>query len=470
MEITLIGALIIPLSLVLLFTRSIYYLLIFFLPFSATAVINIYRDAFSGSGIQVSLWLGSLFVAREIGRFLMRKLPFPRHTGYSFHFLLLFAFIVLLSLSMPFIISGTLLVHSPDWSLLYPVMIPLNFSLRHLVLYLYLLHGVFLTIFFSVFNSVEEILNKSLAIYVGSGVFIALWGLMQWLLYYLNLPYPDFIFNNSIHPAAAGYMEEAYSQVELKRITSVCLEASYFSKVMLSMTPFLAFAILSQKHIFSAKLDIACFLFFIFIIILGASTTSFVGLFFLIIISTATLFLLKIIKARLLFLIFLPLIILVVSFIYFPFFFEYFIIHVIQKQESYSGIERMTSVIDSFHYFLQYPVLGIGWGSSVSHDLIVKLLAHTGILGFGAFCLFVFYISWRFLRIIRISPSHIPPSDRLFLSGFFVSFLTVLSLEILTGFTFVLNHLWFVIGSFIGATDLLYHKHYHLPWDKNIEK
>lgn len=462
MEITLIGAIIIPLSILLLFTRSLYYMLIFFLPFSATAVINIYRDAFSGSGVQVSFWLGSLFVLREIGRFLMRKLPLPRFTGYSFSFLFLFAFIVLLSLAMPVLISGKLLVHSPDWSILYPVMIPLNFSLRHITLYIYLLHGVFLTVFFAVFNSVEGILKKSIVIYVSSGIFIGLWGLMQWLLYLFNLPYPEFIFNNSIHPAAAGYMEEAYSQADLKRITSVCLEASYFSKVMLSIAPFLLFSLVSQKHIFSAKLDFVCFLFIISIIILGASTTSFIGLFLLIIFSLSALFLLKVIKLRILLIIFVPILFLLVSFIYFPFFFEYFVKNVIQKQETYSGIERMTSIVDSFHYFLQYPILGIGWGSSISHDLIVKLLAHTGILGFGAFFLFVFYLSWRFLRIIKILPPHTLQKDKIFFSGFFVSFLMVLSLEILTGFIFVLNHLWFVIGSFIGATSLLYQKYYDL--------
>ncbi|MEJ5329987.1 MAG: hypothetical protein WHT07_07530 [Desulfobaccales bacterium] len=470
MEITYIGAIIIPLSFMLLFTRSIYYILIFFLPFSATAVINIYRDAFSGSGIQVSLWLGSLFVSREIGRFLMRKLPLPRHTGYSFSLLFLFAFIVLLSLSMPVIISGRLLVHGPEWSLLYPVMIPLNLSLRHITLYLYLLHGVFLTVFFAVFNSVEELLKKSLLVYIVSGIFVGLWGLMQWLLYWFNLPYPDFIFNNSIHPAAAGYMEETYSLAELKRITSVCLEASYFSKFMLSIAPFLVFSIFSQKYIFSPKLDPICFLFIVSVIILGASTTSFIGLFLLVMFSLVTLFLLEIVKIRVLIVILTPIILLFLSFLYFPFFLEYFITNVIQKQESYSGIERMSSIIDSFQYFLQYPILGIGWGSSVSHDLIVKLLAHTGILGFGAFSLFIFYLCWRFLRIIRIFPPHTLEKDKIFLSGYFVSFLMVLSLETLTGFTFVLNHLWFIIGSFIGATSLLYQKYYDLLYQKLLEK
>ena len=49
----------------------------------------------------------------------------------------------------------------------------------------------------------------------------------------------------------------------------------------------------------------------------------------------------------------------------------------IGKQDSTSALIRLYTVSTSFGYFLQYPILGIGWSMATSDDLVVLLLANS---------------------------------------------------------------------------------------------
>jgi hypothetical protein len=54
---------------------------------------------------------------------------------------------------------------------------------------------------------------------------------------------------------------------------------------------------------------------------------------------------------------------------------------IFDKLSTGSGLERMMTISLAYGYFQQFPILGIGWGSATSHDLVVKLLSNVGILG-----------------------------------------------------------------------------------------
>jgi O-antigen ligase len=118
------------------------------------------------------------------------------------------------------------------------------------------------------------------------------------------------------------------------------------------------------------------------------------------------------------------------------------------KGESYSSLERLKTITAAWGYFRSYPVLGVGWGSVTSHDLILMILANSGILGLGAFGLAASGIGWLVFRGIK-DASHTSDRSRTiwFLSGIFLLFASTIS-----EFPFVFGHLWVVAGMAIAAS------------------
>ncbi len=117
----------------------------------------------------------------------------------------------------------------------------------------------------------------------------------------------------------------------------------------------------------------------------------------------------------------------------------------IGKGESYSALARFLSILMARDYFLQYPILGLGWGSVTSDDLVFKLLSNTGILGFLSFCIFVitvFAYLWRSARAMR------PKGLELSLApvSMLVAFVLLLFMNATSGFVYAYSHVWFLFG------------------------
>src|SRR6202020_539669 len=55
------------------------------------------------------------------------------------------------------------------------------------------------------------------------------------------------------------------------------------------------------------------------------------------------------------------------------------------KSDAGSVVERAVVISNDFQYFLNYPLLGIGWDCAPTHDVIVGLLANCGVCGLAAF-------------------------------------------------------------------------------------
>lgn len=58
------------------------------------------------------------------------------------------------------------------------------------------------------------------------------------------------------------------------------------------------------------------------------------------------------------------------------------------------SIDRFYSVAVAWQLWLSAPILGYGWGSITSHDLLVRLLANCGVVGLAGF-FGLFYRSYQ---------------------------------------------------------------------------
>jgi len=120
----------------------------------------------------------------------------------------------------------------------------------------------------------------------------------------------------------------------------------------------------------------------------------------------------------------------------------------LDKSSSGSGLERAMTVQLAFGYFQKYPILGIGWGSGTSHDLIVNLLSSVGIIGTIVFLgamLSVVRANWRALDSLVLPRS---------LSRFawLIGIVVFLSISVFAGFPYVFGNFWLVVGMAISVS------------------
>jgi hypothetical protein len=120
----------------------------------------------------------------------------------------------------------------------------------------------------------------------------------------------------------------------------------------------------------------------------------------------------------------------------------------LDKSSSGSGLERAMTVELAFGYFQKYPILGIGWGSATSHDLIVNLLSSVGIIGTIVFLgamLNVIRANWRTLDSLVLPRS----LSRL---AWLIGIVVFLSMSVFTGFPYVFGNFWLVVGMAISVS------------------
>src|ERR1700691_4047567 len=195
MEITPIGWVLIPLGLLFFVVRPkwLYGLTIFFAPFSATAIVNS-GSGDSASGFSPYLFFGFLMLLREcIGITRRMKISTPRAVRRPLELLFLFLAICIASLIMPLVINGNLYVMSSptlDYSL---VRLQYNFQIINHTLSL--VFEVLIATLIAYRNLDLDHFYTSVRIYLISGIFICLWGWMQFVLYLIQIPYPAAVFN-----------------------------------------------------------------------------------------------------------------------------------------------------------------------------------------------------------------------------------------------------------------------------------
>lgn len=445
MEITSIGIFLIPLGILLFnFAPSLlYWCAIFFLPFSATAVVN-FNLTHGATGLQATMFFGALWILREGITAPWKSQPWhSRQMQTSVRRLRFFMFAVVLSLVMPMYIHGRLTVDCPDIGCTDSG--PLTFTMRHITQVMYVAYGAILSLFIAVKNSDVQQFRKTVRIFLASAIFVSFWGLLQWYCYRAGISYPAFLFNNNTSISAQGYLEDL-PELGLTRISSVATEPSILAQFMLIALVFAIFAAAGQRAVISKFWDRVALIVTVLLLILSTSTTAYVGLailFLVCLLGLSYLGRLGIFTVAVAGALVLTLYFAITRFDVMQVIVDRMIF---SKAEDYSGIGRINSIVLAFTYFRKYPILGIGWGSATSLDLILKLLSNTGVVGLFAFGWFLKNLfSQLWVSMSRVSRPQI--SEQTFWARcLLVAMFMLIIISELSGFAFVYGHFWFVLG------------------------
>jgi hypothetical protein len=431
----------------LLSRKWLYRLFVFWTLFSASAAAN-FGEGQNASALQVWMLFGSLWLARlGLDHLLTFSFSGDRRILRPCLWLTAFLFISSLSLVMPVYINGKLAIASP---FLFDVSeTPLFLTSHNVTQLLYLIFGVLIAICVAHSNLRDEQRHETERIILISAIVLAVWGLIQFVCNVTGIPYPYYIFNNSGSISGGGYSQTFNG---LGRITSGTLEASVFAQDLLSLLPLTLAAWLGRGFVLSVWLDRCSAVLFVAVLLLSTSSTAYVGLMALVLVllpvllRTGTISKARALKSAL--------ITGVTVFAVVALFAssnsvvrDVLTSAVVEKSSSGSALERLMTVQLAFGYFQRFPMLGIGWGSATSHDLIVLLLSNVGIIGactfFGAmFC--IMRANWRAMGPLVSSMD-------LSRSAWFLGLTMLLFTSIIGGFPLVLGNFWLVLGMAIAT-------------------
>lgn len=446
MELTTIGWILIPLGLISFIFRPnwLLYLAIFFVPFSATAIIN-RGSGDSASGFSPYLFLGSLFVLRKfIDATRGMTLRVPRSIEGPLFLLFLFTFVCLSSLVMPALIGGRLYIMSgpnADYSL-----VPLQYSPQIIAHAFSLVFEVSMAALIARQGIDPKSFRLFVRIYLISGVFVSLWGWMQFSFYLFGIHYPSQVFNNNASPYASGY-DTVLDTFNILRVSSVALEPSFLARVLVATSAMCLMGLYNKCYIFGKFADTAMLALFTLTIVITTSSTGYLGL---AVLPVLLVFMPSPHKGGKITAIALVVAILCgVVILYFsdPGAASILDEVVLSKAGSGSAVERQLIINNDLQYFLRYPILGIGWDCAPTHDVVVGILTHCGVLGLSAFILFIGSTTWRLWRSASLGLQHNPASMML------VCLLSVCAVYAVSG-GIETPDFWLVIGLTIAGVGI----------------
>tara|TARA_B100000989_G_scaffold61473_2_gene42320 strand:- start:3671 stop:5098 length:1428 start_codon:yes stop_codon:yes gene_type:complete len=438
--------------------KYLIYASLFFFSFTATVVINFE----SGQGISlfllIALFISLVLIISLIRDFVNKKIIFSKYSVLPIQF----ALVTFFSMFMPIWINGSLEV---DSNILFDdyYSIPIYFSLNTVLKTLPLITGVFVTLSILRFINNNDIFLQASKYLILSIAFIACWGLFQ--LFCNLIPffeYPDYIFNNIRSKTARGFEQILESQdvgSSFSRLSSVTHEPSTFVKHLLIPIPIIYLSILSKDYLFSKRLDKTLLILLVLLILLSTSTTGVIGLIICFILTNIFLSFYYEKKAffRILGFIFIGFFIATIISLMFP---SYIQLVIIDKLFSGSGIERISSVINSWQYFLMYPIYGVGWSNVTVNDLIVNLLVNTGLIGLISFlALFIFSVIWTMKDIRAFNKNDFISNKYLrlknHLCGFLISFINLVILGVFTGIEFYMGYFYVILGMVYASANIV---------------
>lgn len=451
-QITPIGVALIPFGFLAAIAtpRKLFAATLFFAPFSATAVLNV-GSGLNASGVTVYVYFAILLFLRAIYDALINlRLVIPRTIGRPIGYLLLFVSVCAVSIIMPLWINGKLEIISPD--LLDMTTTPLYFSSKNVTGVIYVFLGIFTATLVARRTLDPQEFRAAVRICTFSGLFVALWGLLQLACFLLHVPYPAFVFNSSATGSAQGFAS-TLGETGLRRLSSVAVEPSIMAASLLTILPLSLAAFAGDGYVVSRKGDKCFFGTMILVLFLSTSSTALIGLFLI-----GLVFARYLVKFRRLSVLWF------VALLFFGIFFvgAYFFIPpvntllnftLLSKAGGYSALERTKSIVYSFSYFLEYPVLGVGWASVTSHSAVVALLANCGLIGLGAFIILVGSVIARLLRRI----SAIKDGTQAFNSPallLYIALVVALIIGAIDGLPYVFGYFWVLLGLAISAPSL----------------
>ena len=416
-------------SLGVLLRRNFKYIdaFIFFIPFNATVVF------FTPDNTPINLPF-ILFFFASISYFLRRifnyKFLISKDKGIIYTWLIVIGLIAIFSQFMPFIINGNYRVldrYTTDiyWATeeaLYP-------SFQWITQTIYLFIGLLVVfIISSTYKTLKQV-KKMLKLLISGITFMIFWGWLGDITFFLNIPYPQ-IFNQ-IGMSEFGIL--AFN--EFPRMASVTMEASYFAQILIPATPYFYWFHQEKKpFIFSNVFNKRMYYFSILSLLIAVTTTGVFGFFMLTALWLINNLRFYSVRSKYFF-ITIYLVLLFIS-IYLA------VNYLINISETYSGIERFKTVHYGAIYFLDYPILGLGWGVFPTYDLIINLLVNFGLIGTIPFLILLYNI---FIKLkVRIS------AERTLLYQLYraaiESFLLILIVSQLSGFIYHSQYFWLYLG------------------------
>lgn len=452
MQITPIGLLIIPFGIVaaISFPRMLFAAILFFAPFTATAVVNVGAGQ-EASGVTVYVYLAILLVLRGLCESLWRlRLAIPRSISKPVMYLFLFFAVCSVSIAMPLWIDGKLEIMSPV--LIDMTTTPLYFSSKNVTGLIYLFLGIYTATAVARRTLKREDFAAAIRICMWSGLFVAIWALLQLACYLVHIPYPAFLFNSSAAPAAQGFVG-TLNEGSLRRLSSVAVEPSIMAASLLAILPFCLAAFTGSGRVLSRKTDKWILGIMVAALVLSTSSTAIIGLFVIAMIYVR--YHIKFRKLSVVWLI-LPLILGalgVAAYLFVPPVTALLDATLLDKAGGYSALERSKSIVYAFSYFLQYPILGVGWSSVTSHDTVVRLLANCGVLGLLAFAAIIGSITIRLLRRV----SCLKNREEAFSNPAFLLYIALaitIVVAVIDGFPYVFGYFWVTLGLAMSASTL----------------
>jgi hypothetical protein len=427
----------------LLSERWLYRLFVFWTLFSATSVLNV-GGAENGSAVQVWMFFGALWILRlGLERVLLLSFSIDNRLKHLSYWMIAFLGAAALSLMMPVLINGSLQIASPVLG--DNTQTPLLLSGHNFTQLLYLIFGGLIAICVAHANLHDEDREETERIILYSGLFIACWGIFQFLCNLTGFPYPDFLLNNSGSASGKGFLETLESGVG--RVSSAAVEPSVLAQALLTLLPLTLPAWRKRGFVFSRRRDRLLTLLFLVVLVLSTSSTAYVGLVLLAL--TYALFSVRmgsLSKTKAIFVFaligILATAVVIVAFISVPFVSQLINSVLLSKASSSSGLERAMTISLAFGYFQKYPILGIGWGSATSHDLIVKLLSNVGIVGTAVFFCAIFSIIRANWKKVSSGNSPLDLSREVWLMSLVCFVLTSILIE----FPLPFGNFWLIIG------------------------
>jgi hypothetical protein len=433
--------------------RWTYRLFLFSIPFSGTSVLNV-GNGDSASGVQVWMYFGALLLLRDLVTWLLNPnaslaVSLLKRSKY----LGLFTLILATSLVMPVYIDGRLQIASPLLTDLSSS--PLYFSSRNVTALLYVVFGSMLAISIARRNIDAEDVMFTEKTYLQAGILTCTLGALEFIAHLVHFPSPTLLFRNSASPGAGGYLGLLEG---MARVSSVATEPSILAQYLCTVLPLTMPAVLGKGFICSRRVDRWAFYLFLTTFVLTLSSVAY-GILVLspiLCLPVISRLGIKTAKAAWYSLLCLLTVSAGIGVLYFISSTARQVLNaaLFSKGESYSSLERLKTISWAWEYFKQYPVLGVGWGSVTSHDLIAMILANSGLLGLVAFVLILFGIARPILHRMN------GKSDGVSLSrgAWLLSGVLLIASSVLSGFPFVFGFFWIVIAMGIAAGSSNYLK------------
>ncbi|MBL4904941.1 MAG: hypothetical protein JKZ00_02755 [Flavobacteriaceae bacterium] len=371
-------------------------------------------------------------------RALQSKFYLPKKNKGIYIWLIVIAVIALVSQAMPFIIDGKFSVLDRYNSEVYWAKeVPLFPSVQWLTQTLYFITGLLVVFIISSSYTTVKDVKKAIKLLLLGITFMIFWGWLGDLTYFLGISHPN-IFNQIGMNEFGIHVYNGFP-----RMVGTTMEASYFAQMLIPMTPYFYWFHQQEKDIvLSKRFNRNMYILSIITLPIAITTTGVFG-FFLV-----TGFWLKnnlrfFSKRSKYFLVTIYLVIILIS-IFFA------VNYLVNISGTYSGIERFKTVVFGAAYFLNYPILGLGWGVFPTYDFLINLLVNFGIIGTIPFLILMYNVFIRLRNKIKDKKNEHYP---LFIAAL-ESFVLIIIVSQLSGFIYHSQYFWLYIGIVISIGGL----------------